>query len=154
MRNKSIPVVKGYSQEEGIDYNKTFAPISKLEGIRIFLVFATHRNFIVYKVDVTSVFLNGELKKRCTYNSPQALNIQIIQTLYINSSKHFMDSSRHQGHGMILSLNFYIENGFTSGIVDKTLFHKKHNNDLILVQIHVDDIIFGYANYNLCKRFA
>ena len=49
---------------------------------------------------------------------------------------------------------FLLENGFTRGVIDKTLFHKMHNNDLILVQVCVDDIIFGSTNDNLCKRFS
>ena len=49
---------------------------------------------------------------------------------------------------------FLLENGFIRGIIDKTLFHKKHNDDLILVQVYVDDIIFGSTNENLCKKFA
>ena len=47
-RNKARLVVKGYSQEEGIDYDETFAPVARLEAIRIFLTFAAHSNFKVY----------------------------------------------------------------------------------------------------------
>ncbi|KAL8108993.1 hypothetical protein AgCh_025187 [Apium graveolens] len=58
-RNKSRLVAKGYSQEEGIDYDETFAPVARLEAIRIFLAFAAHSNFKVYRMDVKSSFLNG-----------------------------------------------------------------------------------------------
>ena len=64
-----------------------------------------------------------------------------------------MASSKLRELGMTLSL-FLLENGFTRGVIDKTIFHKMHNNDLILVQVYVDDIIFGSTNDNLCKRFA
>ncbi|KAL8120366.1 hypothetical protein AgCh_017519 [Apium graveolens] len=60
-RNKSSLVVKGYSQEEGIDFDETFAPVARLEAIRIFLAFATRSNFKVYQMDVKSAFLNGAL---------------------------------------------------------------------------------------------
>ncbi|KAL8146751.1 hypothetical protein AgCh_004478 [Apium graveolens] len=62
-RNKARLVTKGYSQEEGIDYDKTFAPVARLEAIRIFLAFAAHSNFKVYQMDVKSAFLNGELEE-------------------------------------------------------------------------------------------
>ena len=68
-------------------------------------------------------------------------------------SKLSMASSKLREHGIKLS-HFLLENGFTRGVIDKTLFHKMHNNDLILVQVYVDDIIFGSTNDNLCKRFS
>ena len=62
-RNNARLVAKGFSQEEGIDYDKTFALVARLEAIRIFLAFATHLNFKVYEMDVKSAFLNGELEE-------------------------------------------------------------------------------------------
>ena len=64
-RNKARLVAKGYSQDEGIDYDETFAPVARLEAIRIFLAFAAHSNFKVYQMDVKSAFLNGELEEEC-----------------------------------------------------------------------------------------
>ncbi|GJU07796.1 retrovirus-related pol polyprotein from transposon TNT 1-94 [Tanacetum coccineum] len=61
-KNKARLVNQGYSQEEGIDYDETFAPVARMEAIRIFLVFATYMNFIVFQMDVKIAFLNGKLK--------------------------------------------------------------------------------------------
>ncbi|GJY97650.1 retrovirus-related pol polyprotein from transposon TNT 1-94, partial [Tanacetum coccineum] len=61
-KNKARLVVQGYSQEEGIDYDETFAPVARMEAIRIFFAFATYMNFKVYQMDVKSAFLNGKLK--------------------------------------------------------------------------------------------
>ena len=61
--NKARMVAKGYSQAEGIDYDETFAPVARLEVIRMFLAFATHFNFKVYQMDVKSAFMNEELDK-------------------------------------------------------------------------------------------
>ncbi|GJT55387.1 retrovirus-related pol polyprotein from transposon TNT 1-94 [Tanacetum coccineum] len=83
-KNKARLVAQGYSQEEGIDYDETFAPVARIEAIRIFLAFATYMNFKVYQMDVKSAFLNG-----------------------------------------------YV----------------------LLVQVYVDDIIFGSTSYKLCKQF-
>ncbi|GJX06132.1 retrovirus-related pol polyprotein from transposon TNT 1-94 [Tanacetum coccineum] len=63
IKNKARLVAHGYNQQEGIDYNETFAPVARLEAIRIFLAFATYMNFIVYQMDVKSTFLNGKLKE-------------------------------------------------------------------------------------------
>ena len=58
-RNKARLVAKGYSQQEGIDYDETYAPVARLEAIRIFLAFAAHSNCKVYQMDVKSAFMNG-----------------------------------------------------------------------------------------------
>ncbi|GKE94830.1 retrovirus-related pol polyprotein from transposon TNT 1-94, partial [Tanacetum coccineum] len=63
IKNKARLVAQGYNQQEGIDYDETFAPVARLEAIRIFLAFATYMNFIIYQMDVKSAFLNGSAKK-------------------------------------------------------------------------------------------
>ncbi|GKB58096.1 retrovirus-related pol polyprotein from transposon TNT 1-94 [Tanacetum coccineum] len=63
IKNKARLVAQGYNQQEGIDYDETFAPVARLEAIKIFLAFATYMNFIVYQMDVKSAFLNGKLKE-------------------------------------------------------------------------------------------
>ncbi|KAL8145092.1 hypothetical protein AgCh_003340 [Apium graveolens] len=102
--------------------DETFAPVVRLEIIRIFLAFAAHSNFKVYQIDVKSIFLNGELEEE----------------VYVQQPPGFEDPEFP---------NFV-------GIIDKTLFYKKHGDDMILVQIYVDDIIFGSTNEKLCQRFS
>nr|GFB71160.1 retrovirus-related Pol polyprotein from transposon TNT 1-94 [Tanacetum cinerariifolium] len=63
IRNKAGLVVVGYSQQEGIDYDETFAPVSRIEAIRLFLAYAAHKDFKVFQMDVKTVFLNGILKE-------------------------------------------------------------------------------------------
>ncbi|GKD83873.1 retrovirus-related pol polyprotein from transposon TNT 1-94 [Tanacetum coccineum] len=70
IKNKARLVAQGYNQQEGIDYDETFAPVSRLEAIRIFLAFATCMNFTVYQMDVKSAFLNGKLKKEVYVKQP------------------------------------------------------------------------------------
>ncbi|GJS48969.1 retrovirus-related pol polyprotein from transposon TNT 1-94 [Tanacetum coccineum] len=70
IKNKARLVAQGYSQEKGIDYDKTFTPVARMEAIRIFLAFATYMNFIVFQMDVKSVFLNGKLKKEVYVKQP------------------------------------------------------------------------------------
>ncbi|GJT54899.1 retrovirus-related pol polyprotein from transposon TNT 1-94 [Tanacetum coccineum] len=70
IKNKARLVAQSYNQQEGIDYDVTFAPIVRLEAIRIFLAFATYMNFIVYQIDVKSAFLNGKLKEEVYFKQP------------------------------------------------------------------------------------
>ena len=69
-RNKARLVAKGDSQSEGIDFNETFAPVARLEAIRIFLAYAAHANFKVYQMDVKSAFLNGTLEEEVYVSQP------------------------------------------------------------------------------------
>ena len=63
IRNKSRLIAQGYTHVEGIDFNETFAPVARLESIRIFLPIASHLNFKLYQMDVKSAFLNGMLQE-------------------------------------------------------------------------------------------
>ncbi|GJW23603.1 retrovirus-related pol polyprotein from transposon TNT 1-94 [Tanacetum coccineum] len=111
-------------KEERIDYDETFAPVARMEGIRIFLSFATCMNFTVFQIDVKSAFLNA------LYGLKQA-------------RKAWYDT---------LS-TFLIQNKFTRGRIDNTLFIYKLKGDVLLIQVYVDDIIFGTTRYKLCKQF-
>ncbi|GJZ87940.1 retrovirus-related pol polyprotein from transposon TNT 1-94 [Tanacetum coccineum] len=70
IKNKARLVAQGYNQQEGIDYDETFAFVARLEAIRIFLAFSTYMNFIVYQIDVKSAFLNGKLKEEVYVKQP------------------------------------------------------------------------------------
>ncbi|KAI3735686.1 hypothetical protein L6452_15194 [Arctium lappa] len=70
IRNKARPVAKGYCQEEGIDYEETFAPVARLEAIRLFLAFTAHRGFKVFQMDVKSAFLNGQIQEEMYVQQP------------------------------------------------------------------------------------
>ncbi|KAK6158602.1 hypothetical protein DH2020_005916 [Rehmannia glutinosa] len=95
VRNKARLVAQGYCQEEGIDYDETFAPVARLEAIRILLAYSCFKNFKLYQMDVKSAFLNG--------------------------------------------------------IIQEEVYK---GQDCLLVQIYVDDIIFGATNESLCKKFS
>ena len=70
-RNKARLVCKGYAQEEGIDYGETFAPIARMEGVRILLAYAAYKGFKVYQMDVKSAFLNGILEEEVYIEQPE-----------------------------------------------------------------------------------
>jgi hypothetical protein len=100
IRNKARLVAKGYSQVEGLDFDETYAPVARLESIRILLAYATYHGFELYQMDVKSAFLNGQIKEEVYVEQPLALKIVSTLTMFINSQRRFMGSSKPQEHGM------------------------------------------------------
>ncbi|KAK4375808.1 hypothetical protein RND71_006485 [Anisodus tanguticus] len=124
-RNKARLVLQGYNQEESIDYNKTFAHGAIMEAIRILIAFASH-GFESHKHPKHVFKLDKTL-----YGLKQA-----SREWYERLSK------------------FLLENSFTRGKIDNTLFLKKRGRNLLIVQVYVDDIIFGATNDSLGEEFA
>nr|GFB39250.1 uncharacterized mitochondrial protein AtMg00810-like [Tanacetum cinerariifolium] len=83
--NKARLVARGYRQEEGIDFEKSFSPVARLEAIRIFFTYPAHKNMVVYQMDVKTVFLNGNLREE----SPRGI--------FINQSKYALESLKKYG---------------------------------------------------------
>ncbi|KAL8090000.1 hypothetical protein AgCh_039456 [Apium graveolens] len=153
-RNKARLVAKGYSQAEGIDYDETYAPVARLEAIRIFLAFATFSNFKVYQMDVKSAFLNGKLDEEVYVDQPPGFEDpdHLDYVYFLFKAIYGLKQSLRKWCDTFSE--FLIENGFIRGVIEKTLFSKKHKNDTILVKVYMDDIIFGSTNDSLCKRFS
>ncbi|GJW40352.1 retrovirus-related pol polyprotein from transposon TNT 1-94 [Tanacetum coccineum] len=126
LKNKAWLVAKGYRQEEGINFEESFAPVAQIEAIRIFIANAASKNMIIYQMDVKTAFLNGELKEEVY--APRA---------WCN----------------ILS-RFLLDNKFSKGVVDPTLFTRKTGKHILLVQIYVDDIIFASTDPKACDIFS
>ncbi|KAI3758171.1 hypothetical protein L6452_05723 [Arctium lappa] len=154
IRNKARLVAKGYRQEEGIDYDGTYAPVARLEAIRMFLAYATHKNFTVFQMDMKTAFLNGILKEEVYVSQPEGfVNQEKPNHVYILDKALYGLKQAPRAWYDVLS-NFLVKSGFSKGTVDTTLFIKKEKGDIILIQIYVDDIIFGSTNTKYCKNFA
>jgi hypothetical protein len=80
VRNKSRLVAKGFSQKEGIDYNETFAPVARLEAIRILLAFSVAKGFKLHQMNVKSTFLNGVLEEEVYVRQPPGLRVRSTPT--------------------------------------------------------------------------
>jgi hypothetical protein len=98
-RNKARLVAQGFTQVEGLDFEETYAPVARLEAIRMLLAYAAHHNFKLYQMDVKSAFLNGLIKNLFMLSNHWALKIISSPTLSINSRRP-MGLSKHQQHGM------------------------------------------------------
>ena len=89
VRNKARLVAQGFCQKEGIDFEETFAPVARLEAIRIFLAFAASMVFKVFQMDVKSTFLNGFIEEEIYVKQPLVSKIPSFQTVLINFRKLF-----------------------------------------------------------------
>ena len=153
-KNKARLVAQGYNQEEGIDYEETFAPVARLEAIRILLSFACHHNFKLYQMDVKSAFLNGFIKENVYVEQPP-LFVHEKYPDHVFKLKKALYGLKQAPRAWYERLRSYLINsGFQIGKVDQTLFIKHSRKDILVIQIYVDDIIFGSTNDKLCKEFA
>nr|GEU85170.1 retrovirus-related Pol polyprotein from transposon TNT 1-94 [Tanacetum cinerariifolium] len=130
LKNKARLVAQGFRQEEGIDFEESFAPVARIEVIRIFIANAAHKNMTIYQIYVKTAFLNGELKEEVYVSQPEGF-------VYQDNPSHVYKIKKA-----------------LYGAVDPTLFTRHAGNDLILVQIYVDDIIFASTNIAMCDEFS
>ncbi|GJS64393.1 putative ribonuclease H-like domain-containing protein [Tanacetum coccineum] len=153
VKNEARLVAQGFRQEEGIDYDEVFAPIARIEAIRLFLAFASFKGFLVYQMDVKSAFLYDTIEEEVYVHQPPGFVdpahpnkvYKVIKALY---GLHQAPRAWYE----TLS-SFLLENGFKRGTIDKTLFIKKNKSDIMLVQVYMDDIIFGSTTQSMCTEF-
>ncbi|GJR99164.1 putative ribonuclease H-like domain-containing protein [Tanacetum coccineum] len=153
VRNKARLVAQGYTQEERIDYDEVFAPVARIEAIRLFLAYALFMGFIVYQMDMKSAFLYGTIKEVVYVCQPPGFeDPQFLDKVYKVEKDLFGLHQAPRAWYETLS-TYLIKNGFKRGTIDKTLFIKKDKGDILLVHVYVDDIIFGSTKKSLCVEF-
>ncbi|GKC53688.1 putative ribonuclease H-like domain-containing protein [Tanacetum coccineum] len=153
IRNKEILVAQGYAQEEGIDYDEVFAPVVRIEAVRLFLSYASLKDFVVYQMDVKSVFLYGKIKEELYVCQPLGFEDPDFPDRVYKVEKALY--GLHQApRACYETLSTYLlDNEFQRGKIDKILFIKRHKGDILQVQVYVDDIIFGLIKKELCNAF-
>nr|GFA33346.1 hypothetical protein [Tanacetum cinerariifolium] len=154
IRNKARLVAVGYSQQEGIDYDKTFSPVARIEAIRLFLAYAAHKNFTVFQMDIKTTFLNGFLKEEVYVGQPLGfVSKQYPDHIYaLDKALYVLKQAPREWYDVLSQ--FLIESGFQKGSIDTNLFIKKKGKHIVLIQIYVDDIIFGSTNLKYCTKFS
>ncbi|GJU09225.1 putative ribonuclease H-like domain-containing protein [Tanacetum coccineum] len=138
-----VDLPEGHRQEEDIDYDEVFAPVARIEAIRLFLAFASYMGFMVYQMDVKSVFLYGSIDEEVYVTQPKGfVDPQYPKKVYkVVKALYGLHQAPRAWYATLST--FLLKHGYRRGTIDKTLFHKKHKRDIILVQVYVDDIIFG-----------
>ncbi|KAH9687354.1 Integrase catalytic domain-containing protein [Citrus sinensis] len=154
VRNKARLVAQGYNQEEGIDFDETFTPVARLESIRMLLAYACHKDFILYQMDIKSAFLNGYIMEEVYVKQPPGFENEKFPDHVYRLSKALYGLKQAPRAWYDRLKNFLLDNDFSMGKMDTTLFVKHKNQDILIVQIYVDDIIFGSTNELLCKDFS
>ncbi|GKE60889.1 retrovirus-related pol polyprotein from transposon TNT 1-94 [Tanacetum coccineum] len=154
LKNKARLVAQGFKQEEGINFEESFASVARIEAIRIFIANAAHKNMTIYQMDVKTTFLNGELKEEVYDSQPEGfVNQDNPSHVYkLKKSLYGLKQEPRAQYDMLSS--FLISQHFSKGAVDLTLFTRQAGNDLLLVQIYVDDIIFASTNTAMWNEFA
>ncbi|KAD2392703.1 hypothetical protein E3N88_39680 [Mikania micrantha] len=154
IKNKARLVVQGFSQEEGIDYDETFAPVARLEAIRLFLAYAALHKLKVFQMDVKSAFLYGKIKEEVYVCQPPGFedNKHPDWVYKLDKALYGLKQAPRAWYDTLST--FLLQNTFTRGSIDKTLFIKKVGQHKLLVQIYVDDIIFASSDPKLCADFT
>nr|GEY86177.1 hypothetical protein [Tanacetum cinerariifolium] len=143
----------GYTQNEEINYEEDFAPVARIEAIRLFLAYASFMGFMVYQMDVKSVFLYGTIKEEVYVCQPPGFeDLDYLDKVYeVVKALYGLHQAPRAWYETLA--NYLLENGFQRGKIDQTLFIKRQKDDILLVHIYVDDNIFDSTNKDLCKAF-
>nr|GFA63567.1 retrovirus-related Pol polyprotein from transposon TNT 1-94 [Tanacetum cinerariifolium] len=137
IRNKSRLVAKGYVQKEGVDFEESFAPVARLEVVRLFIAYAAHKSFTVYQMDVKTAFLYGPLKEEVYVNQPDGFvdPYHLDKVYRLKKALYRLKQAPRAWYNELS--NFLLSKGFFKDSIDPTLFITKHRGDIFLVQIYI-----------------
>ena len=139
-------VCQGYAQVEGQDFDEMFEPVARLEAIRMFLAYACHKNFKVYQMDDKSTFLNGDLEEEVYMEQPEGFQLTDNPD-YVCKLKKALYGLKQAPRAWYCRLDKYLQNkGFKKDTIDSNLYIKSEGDNLLVVLVYVDDIIFGSTN--------
>lgn len=154
IRNKARLVAQGYSQIEGVDYEETFTPVTRLESIWLLIGMACHLKFKLYQMDVKSAFLNGYLKEEVYVSQPKGFE-DLVHPNYVLRLKKALYRLKQAPHAWYERLSEYLLlKGYTRGSLDMPLFIRRDRFGTIVVQVYVDDIVFRSVSSALVEDFV
>jgi len=153
-RFKARLVAKGYSQRPGIDYGEVFAPVARLETIRMIISLAAQKKWRIYQMNVKSTFLNGILKEEVYVEQPMGYVVkgQEDKVLKLKKALYGLKQAPRAWNSRIDK--YFQENGFAKCPHEYALYAKvRENGDILLVCIYVDDLIFTGSNSSMFGEF-
>ncbi|GJR21028.1 putative ribonuclease H-like domain-containing protein [Tanacetum coccineum] len=157
IRNKARLVAQGHRQEEGMDYEEVFAPVARMEAIRLFLAYASFMGFLVYQMDVKSEFLYGTIKEEVYVTKPPGFkDLDHLNKVYkVVKALYGLHQALRAWYETLASN--LLGNGFKRGKIDQKLFIKKQKGDILLVQVtqKEDGIFISQYKYvaDILKKF-
>ncbi|GJR63900.1 putative ribonuclease H-like domain-containing protein [Tanacetum coccineum] len=133
VRNKARLVAQGYKEEEGIDYDEDFAPVARIEAIRLFFAFASFMNFLVYQMVVKSAFLYGTIEEEVYVSQPPSfVDPEFPEKVYkVEKALYGLHQAPRAWYETLST--YLLDNGFYRGQIDKTLFIKRVKGDILLI---------------------
>nr|GFA98229.1 hypothetical protein [Tanacetum cinerariifolium] len=136
-----------------IDYDEIFAPVARIKAIRLFLAYASFKDFVVYQMDVKSAFLYGKIKEEVYVCQPLRFkDLDFLDRVYkVEKALYRLHQAPRAWYETFST--YLLDNGFQRGKIDKTLFIKRHKGDILLVQVYMNDIIFGSTKKEPCNAF-
>ncbi|GJV63679.1 putative ribonuclease H-like domain-containing protein [Tanacetum coccineum] len=125
IKNKARLVAQGYTQEERIDYDEVFAPVARIEAIRLFLAYASYKDFVVYLMDVKSAFLYGKIEKDVYVYQPLGFeDLDFPDRVYkVEKALYGLYQAPKAWYETLST--YLLDNGFQRGKIDKTLFIRR-----------------------------
>nr|GEW52731.1 retrotransposon protein, putative, unclassified, expressed [Tanacetum cinerariifolium] len=149
LKNKARLVERGYRQEEGIDFEESFALVTRLEAIWIFLTYAAHKNMVFYQMDVKTAFLNGNLREEVYVSQPDGFVDQDNpnHVYKLKKALYGLKQTPRAWYDMLSS--FLISQDFSEGSMDPTLFIRRNGNDLLLISQSPRGIFINQSKYAL-----
>nr|GEY48916.1 putative ribonuclease H-like domain-containing protein [Tanacetum cinerariifolium] len=141
IRNKARLVAQGYTQEEGIDYEEVFAPVARIEAIRLFLAYTSIMGFVVYQMDVKSAFLYGTIDEELYVMQPLGFqDPEFPDRVYkVEKAMYGLHQAPRAWYGTLSK--YLLDNGFQRGTIDQTLFIRKHKEEFLLVQVEFEALM-------------
>jgi hypothetical protein len=153
-RNNARLVAQGFTQVEGLDFEKTYTPVVRLEAIQMLIAFAAHHDFKLYQMDVKSAFLNGPIQELAYVEQPPGFEDPKFLNHVFKLQKALYGLKQVPRAWSEYLKKFLFKQGFEIGKADPTLFTRKIDNDIFVCQIYVDDIIFGSTNHVYSEEFS
>ncbi|GJZ64443.1 retrovirus-related pol polyprotein from transposon TNT 1-94 [Tanacetum coccineum] len=149
LKNKARLVARGYRQEEGIDFEESFALVARLDVIRIFLAYAAHMNMVVYQMDVKTAFLNGILREEVYVSQPEGFVDQDNANHVYKLKKTLYGLKQAPRAWYDLLSKFLLSQEFSKGTLDPTLFIRRHGKDILLISQSPRGIFINQSKYAL-----
>nr|GEV67357.1 retrotransposon protein, putative, unclassified [Tanacetum cinerariifolium] len=136
LKNKARLVAKGYRQEEGINFEESFASVARIDPIRIFIANTASKNMTIYRMDVKTAFLVGQLKEEVYVSQPEGF-VDPDHPTHVYRLKKALYGLKQAPRAWYDTLSrFLLDNNFSKGAVDLTLFTQKTGKHTLLVQIY------------------